>query len=99
MAVGLFYGLVLLENTHNEDALYLVGKWSYREKKNIAFLIVAIVLIAVIPGGLLALLVPAVSNIAILNFLCVSAGALWASFALVYPLCRIQNKYRWISYD
>lgn len=77
----------------------MVGKWNYREKLSIAYLIVAIVIIAVIPGGLLGLLIPALSDVVILNFICTCAGVLWASFALVYPLCTLQNKYRWISYQ
>lgn len=99
MAVGLFYGLIMLENKHREDVLYMVGKWNYREKRSIGFLLLAIIVIAVIPAGLFALLIPALTDIAILNFICVCVGALWASFALVYPLCWLQNKYRWIAYE
>lgn len=30
VAVGLFYGLILLQNNHREDVMYLTGRWKYR---------------------------------------------------------------------
>lgn len=79
--------------------MYLTGKWKYREKKSVLYLLLTIIVIAGIPAGILALVVPALSSVAILDFICTCLGAAWASFCLVYVLSLVQNKYHWISYE
>lgn len=61
-------------------------------------MLAAIVIVAGIPAAILALVIPAISSVAVLNYICVCLGVTWASFTLVYPLCYIQNRYKWISY-
>ena len=98
IAVGMFYGLLMLNNEHNQDVLYLTGRWHFREGKFAFYLLFALLVVAGIPGVILALVVPLLISSAVVHFICLALAAIWGSFVLVYLLTKIQNKYRWISY-
>ena len=98
VSVGLFYGLLMLNNTHNQDVLYLTGHWNFRDKKCALYLLLALILVAGLPAAVLGLVIPLIVKSAVVRFICLGLAATWGSFALVYILSKIQNKYRWIAY-
>ena len=98
VSVGLFYGLLMLNNQHNQDVLYLTGHWNFRDTKCALFLLLALIIVAGIPAAILGLVIPLIITSAVVRFICLSLAATWGSFALVYLLSKIQNKYRWIAY-
>jgi len=64
-----------------------------------ALWVVAILIVVGIPGAILALVIPLVSSVVILNYVSICVGATYASFALIYLISIIQNKYEWIIYE
>ena len=99
IAIGLFYGLLMLENKHNQDVLYLTGRWNLREKVCALYLLLALLLIAGIPAALLIIVFPLFISSAVVNYILLAIAATWGSFVLVAVLSNLQNKYRWIAYD
>ena len=99
LGVGLFYGLLMLTNSRNQDVLYLTGHWNFREKKCAVFLVVTWMVVAGVPGLVLGVLVPLLIKIAVVEYVCLALAASWSSFSMVYVLSRVQNKYNWIAYE
>ena len=99
IAVGMFYGLLMLSNEHNQDVLYLTGRWHFREGKYAFYLFLALLVVAGVPGAILGIVLPLLISSAVVGFICLTLAATWGSFVLVYVLTKIQNKYRWISYE
>ena len=99
VAVGLLYGILMLPNRNRQDTLYFVGKWHFRSLKSIGFWVLAILIVVGIPAVILAVVIPLVSSVAILDYVSICVGATYASFALIYLISLLQNKYEWIVYE
>lgn len=95
----MFYGLLMLKNYDNLDVLYLTGRWHLREPQCGFYMILTLLIVAGIPAALLILVIPMIIHSAVVVYICLALGVGWGSFALVYLLTKIQNKYRWIVYD
>jgi hypothetical protein len=98
IGIGIMYGLLLLTNKHNQDVLYFTGNWNYRDRSSALFLLLALIIVAGIPAIILILIIPILVQAPIVIYFCICIGIGWASFALIYLLAHIHNKYRWISY-
>ena len=98
IGIGIFYGLLMLQNKHNQDVLYLTGQWNFTSVKSALLVLLTFLIVSGIPGVLLAILIPILFNVPILTFVCMAIAATWGTFALVYIVSMVQNKYRWIAY-
>ncbi len=98
VALGLFYGIIMLKNQHSKDALYFVGHWSFRGPKQAVYWLLAIVVIVGVPTALLAMLLPFLLKSAILRFILTALGATYGGFAFVYLIGYVQNHYGWMEY-
>lgn len=96
--IGTFYGLLALQNKHNEDVLYLTGQWHFTSVKSAFFVLAMFFVISGIPAAFLGIAIPLIFHIPILIFICMCIAGTWAAFAMVYVLSSVQNKYRWIAY-
>ena len=99
VAVGLFYGILMLNNAHNQDVLYFTGHWNFRENKCALYLLLTLVLVAGVPAAIVGIGIPLLIKSAVVGFICLGLAATWGSFAIVYILSKVQNKYRWIAYE
>ena len=99
IAIGLMYGLLMLTNKHNQDVLYLTGHWNFRENICALYLFLTVLVVIGIPGVILGIVIPLLITSPIVGFISLVLAAIWSSFALVYILSKVQNKYRWIAYE
>lgn len=98
VALGLMYGIIMLTNHKRQDALYFVGLWSFKSIKEVGYWVLTLLVIVGIPTGILLVLLPKVISSPILKYLITVIGTTYGTFAYVYLISVLQNKYGWIEY-
>jgi hypothetical protein len=98
VALGIFIGLLMLDNKNNYDVLYFTGRWKFKSCKYAVFLALTFIIIGGIPGALIGVGIPLIIDDPVGGFVCIAVAATWACFVLVYMLSKIQNKFGWIEY-
>ena len=93
ISIGFMFGILMLKNFKREDTLFFVGHWSFTSGKAIFYWILAVIVIVGMPTGILALLIPSLVGVPILNFISTAIGATYGAFAMVYLISIVQSRF------
>lgn len=77
----------------------MLGIWSFKSTSSIIKFYVALAVVVGIPSGLLILLIPRLIGQAIIRYIFMAIGTIYAGIGLVYILPLLQNKFEWVTYD
>lgn len=77
----------------------MLGIWSFKSTASIIKFHVALTVVVGIPSGLLILLIPRLIGQAIIRYIFMAIGTIYAGIGLVYILPLLQNKFEWVTYD
>lgn len=93
ISIGFMYGILMLKNHNREDVLFFVGHWSFSSNKAILYWVLAVIGIVGVPTIILAIVIPKVANVAIVNFISTALGATYGAFSVVYLMSVVQNRF------
>lgn len=78
---------------------YNVGHWTFKNIRSIFYFWAAIIFIVAFPTTIFVVILPMIIKQAIINFIFMAFGLIWAGISLVFVVPAIQNKYEWVTYD